>query len=240
MSGAGFGLAVSCAETIARNGPSCSSPALASVRSRNARSEFEATASGMPASPRRRQQLDRAGPRLDTGKRLDHHQLDQLVDQLLTRAGALEDRFELARSVDARGADQDPLVLERELPPEAREQRALGARPGLLGVEQQAVVVEHDGLRRHGHDEARITARRIGLCTAPLTHESQARHGRRERGVLRTRATEDTASRRLSCVSRSRCCCRSCRTCSRTRCAASSLRTGCRRARGRVPAVAPG
>ena len=144
---------MSLAETTAANGPSCSSPAPASVRSRNSRSEFDATASGHAGVGQAREQLQRAGSRRHALQRLLHHQLVQLVHQRLALAGALEDRFQLDRRHRARGADQRPLVLHRELPPEPGEQRLLGARPGLLGVEQQAVVVEDHRFwaRQHEH-----------------------------------------------------------------------------------------
>jgi hypothetical protein len=91
----------------------------------------------------RRDQLERAGARRDALQRLLHHELEQLVHQRLALARTREHRFELVRGHRARGADQRPLVLDRERPPEAREQLLLGARPRLLGVEQQAIVVEH-------------------------------------------------------------------------------------------------
>ncbi len=54
---------------------------------------------------------------------------------------------------------------------------------------------------RGGRRERGRTSRRPRSClTDDLTRESQAIRGRRKRGVLRTRATEDEEARRLSCV----------------------------------------
>ena len=69
----------------------------------------------------------------------------------LALAGALEHRLELGRGDCARGPEQRALVLHRERASVAAEQVDLGARPGLLGVEQQAVVVEDDRVEGGGH-----------------------------------------------------------------------------------------
>jgi len=83
-------------------------------------------------------------------QRLLHHELVQLVHQRLSLPRALEHRLQLDRRHRARGADQRALVLHRERPADSREERSLRARPGLLGVEQQTVVVE-DHRARHCH-----------------------------------------------------------------------------------------
>ena len=92
------------------------------------------------------QQLAGADHRLHPVLELGDDQLVQLLDQLRAAAGLRQPPLEDAAGDLGRGADQLALVGGRELEPPPLEQVLLGPGPDRLGVEQQAVVVEDDGV----------------------------------------------------------------------------------------------
>src|SRR4051812_33171917 len=97
-------------------------------------------------------QLDGAGHGLDArAVELRVDELAQLDPQLVAPARLIEVALHRQRRLLARGAEHLALVIERELGPVARVERSLGARPRVLGVERQAVVVED---HRRGHAAA--------------------------------------------------------------------------------------
>src|SRR4051794_14917600 len=109
-----------------------------------------------PAFAQRVQELQRARHRLDApAVELGMDQVAQFDAQLVPAAGLAEVALHRKRRLGARRAEHLALVLERELGPVAGVQRRLGARPRVLGVEGEAVVVE-DHRRGHaaGHDGA--------------------------------------------------------------------------------------
>ena len=125
-----------------------------------------------------------------------------------------------------------------------------GGRLGSAAAARKRGEPYQRGERRRRNSSTPHALNAIRFVARASSRESQAAQGRRERGVLCTRATEDAdrssircdrliGQRRLSRVSRSRCCCRSCCTCSRSPCAASCPRTGCTPGRGRGPAAWP-
>ena len=71
--------------------------------------------------------------------------------QLVAAAGLAEVALHRPRRLLARRAEHLALVVERELRAVAGVERALGARPRVLGVEREAVVVED---HRRGHAAA--------------------------------------------------------------------------------------
>ena len=117
-------------------------PALASARSTSTRGEFDATAIGIAGRAKARDQLQSARARRGVVGHLLEHEHRQLDDQRGPAPGLIEHLLELRGARLRRVAEQRALVLDRELEPAPREERALGARPGLLRVEQEAVVVE--------------------------------------------------------------------------------------------------
>src|SRR3954447_3776879 len=94
----------------------------------------------------------------DARHRLDAGAVELAVDELAqlgVELGAAPRLVEVAlhrqRRLRAGRAEHLALVVERELGAVARIERGLGARPRVLGVERQAVVVED---HRHGHAAA--------------------------------------------------------------------------------------
>ena len=94
------------------------------------------------------QQLAGADHRLHPVLELGDDQLVQLLDQLRGAAGLAQAPLEHAAGDLGRGADQLALVGRGELAPAALEEVLLGPGPDRLGVEQEAVVVEDDGVGR--------------------------------------------------------------------------------------------
>src|SRR3954447_3641967 len=113
-----------------------------------------------------REQLERARHRLDPrAVELGVDELAQLDAQLVAAAGLAEVALHRERRLHARRAEHLALVVERELGAVAGVERALGARPCVLRVEGQAVVVED---HRRGHAAAHDGAsarRRVGRVT---------------------------------------------------------------------------
>ena len=100
----------------------------------------------MPRCFSESQQLARADHRLHPVLELGDDQRVQLLDQLRGAARLAEAPLQHPAGDLGRGADQLALVGGRELEPAALEEVLLGPRPDRLGVEQQAVVVEDDGV----------------------------------------------------------------------------------------------
>ena len=133
-------------------------PATASARSTNARDEFEASPTGTPA------RADRGAaaraPRAAAARRPAASSItssSQLVQQLAAAAGLPEHPLQLGGGLERpscrAGARLCAGVKAQAVAP---EQVGLGARPGLLGVEQQTVVVEHDRLEAALHEPAMV------------------------------------------------------------------------------------
>ena len=104
----------------------------------------------MPRSLQRVQQLAGADHRLHPVLELGDDQLVQLLDQLRRPARLAQAPLEDAAGDLGRGADQLALVGGGELDAAPLEEVLLGPGPDRLGVEQQAVVVEDDGVGRAG------------------------------------------------------------------------------------------
>jgi len=77
-----------------------------------------------------------------------HRELEQLEPQRLAAPRLVERPLEDRRCLLARLAEHDALELGREGVPVVGEEPPLRPGPALLGVEQQPVAVEHDGVRR--------------------------------------------------------------------------------------------
>src|SRR3954449_940314 len=130
-------------------------------------------------APQRADELHRSRHRLDAGAvELGVHELAQLDAQLVAAAGLTEVALHGERRLRAGRAEHLALVVERELGPVARVERTLGARPRVLGVEREAVVVE-DHRRGHAaaHDGAWLTRGSAALRSAET-------HGRRRPHAL--------------------------------------------------------
>ena len=125
--------------------------AVRATRSRKSRGELLADRDGHPGRPQRVDEVDGARARGSTSCRASS--ITSAWSSAIS-ARPSPGRPSIASSLPAatrvRRADQLALVLEREHRAVAAEQLGLGARPRLLGVEQQAVVVEDDrGGDRH-------------------------------------------------------------------------------------------
>ena len=134
----------------------------------------------MPRSPQAREQLAGADHRLHPVLELGDDELVQLLDQLRRAARLAEPPLEDAAGDLGRGADQLALVGRGELEAAALEQVLLGPRPDRLGVEQEAVVVEDDGVGE-GRSAWRGSSRLAPRTTAsvarwPSTSRSRHRH----------------------------------------------------------------
>ena len=100
------------------------------------------------AAAERRDELARSRPR---GGALQHQladELEQLATQVRCAARLLQEALEDEPSALERRSEQHSLLLGAERLPVPGEERALGRGPRLLGVEQEAVEIEDDGLRR--------------------------------------------------------------------------------------------
>ena len=104
----------------------------------------------MPRSRSACEQLAGADHRLDPVLELGDDQRVQLLDQLRRAARLAQPPLQHAAGDLGRGADQLALVGGGELDAAAREEVLLGPGPDRLGVEQQAVVVEDDGVGQGG------------------------------------------------------------------------------------------
>src|SRR3954447_113688 len=121
------------------------------------------------ARAQRLEQLERPGHRLDTrAVELGVNELAQLDAQLVAPARLAEVALHRQRRLRARRAEHLALVVERELGAVAGVERALGARPRVLGVEREAVVVE-DHRRGHAaaHDGAWLARAAAALGSGP-------------------------------------------------------------------------
>ena len=92
-------------------------------------------------------EFNRAGPGRSPGRDLGQRKRVHLVAEPLARVGAGQQPLQDRRGRSRRGADECLLVGQIERPAVRPEELLLRQRPARLGVQQQAVVVEHDPAR---------------------------------------------------------------------------------------------
>ena len=100
--------------------------------------------SGTAPPGERLDELARAGPGLDAVAELAEDELVELVAQRLGLARPVEEALEDPAARLPRRPEELRLLGAPERPPVPLEERGLRVRPQALGVEQEAVAVEHD------------------------------------------------------------------------------------------------